>query len=593
MTQQKMQKKVGLFVTLPNMASVREVTEDEISGEVTADSDIDNNDMIPEIFDDEDKTHCSPLQVIDESDSDSNEGGKAIPKNQRTIMKGIPSLLWLALIGFTEYGYGEKLAFDSVTAVRSLGHLVNMISDLTLKYHQLASDITQLRLDNENLKFDNENLKLGIKDLKAHVTANDDELADDIARLKAEDEILRIQLQKQLQKSKSRDTEMKVQQSTMEERLEYLEAITLQITPRTCGTLGDLGVTRTGTYLVDPDGALIGDPPIRVFCDMQTDPVTTVILHDSMETTEIEHCDEPGCYSRIIKYDASLRQMAALIDQSEYCEQQIAYGCFSSALNSLDVQYAWWVDRHGDPQYYWDGSHAGEHICDCGVSDTCVDPDLPCNCDAEAPQWESDVGAIDNATALPIAEVRFGGLRFDGQRANHTLGGLACRGEAPMPDDPAESCSSLRNLGHVRSEIRFWTAKLRQEIRRKSIMEDLQLRGVRLGIPERRKLFRRLVQESVANPRGSQDTGHERLATYGDQTRCGRMRRKEGRKGLGDSSPLLIHGGGLGDSSPLLIHGGGLHRAEEVEVAVDVTWSGQRGGWERISHLMDAIAVKL
>ncbi|CAG0889756.1 unnamed protein product [Darwinula stevensoni] len=126
------------------------------------------------------------------------------------------------------------------------------------------------------------------------------------------------------------------------------------------------------------------------------------------------------------------------------------YDCFSTALYDGEIQYAWWEDRHGDPQYYWDGSHAGEHMCNCGLTGNCVDPTFSCNCDAEAPQWEYDACTIINRTALPITELRFGGLLFDAQKANHTLGALVCKGRASL-DNPAGSCSSLRQAGHIRT----------------------------------------------------------------------------------------------------------------------------------------------
>ncbi|CAG0885544.1 unnamed protein product [Darwinula stevensoni] len=129
----------------------------------------------------------------------------------------------------------------------------------------------------------------------------------------------------------------------------------------------------------------------------------------------------------------------------------MSYDCYSTALRVNDIDYAWWTDRHGDPQYYWVGSHAAEHVCSCGLSDNCIDDTYSCNCDAEAPQWELDDGAITNGTALPITQLRFGGLQFDAQKANHTLGRLVCRGKAASPDSPAESCSSLRKAGHTHS----------------------------------------------------------------------------------------------------------------------------------------------
>ncbi|CAG0889760.1 unnamed protein product [Darwinula stevensoni] len=315
-------------------------------------------------------------------------------------MRGIASLLVVALIASTECSSGKKLAPNSVSNPKSVADLEEIISTMMTKIEDLAKENTQLKLDITQLKVNDEKMKSLVE-------------------------------------------------NTVENRLQYLEAVTRQITPPTCETLASLGVTRTGTYLVDPDGVLRGDPPIQVLCDMKTDPVSTIVLHDAMENTEIDHCPDPGCYSRGIAYHASMKQMQALIEQSESCEQKIRYDCFSTALTTSNTDYAWWVDRHEEPQYYWAGAHAGEHVCSCGLTENCIDPTLPCNCDAEAPEWESDEGAITNGTALPITELRFGGLQFDGQKANHTLGGLICQGKAASPDNPAESCSSLRKAGHT------------------------------------------------------------------------------------------------------------------------------------------------
>ncbi|CAG0885542.1 unnamed protein product [Darwinula stevensoni] len=334
-------------------------------------------------------------------------------------MRAIPSLLVVALIASTECSSENKHVLNSVSKPKGVKDLEEMMLTMMAKIEALASDNAQLKLHNEQLTLDITQLKRN----EVH--------------MKLEGESLKSLIE-----------------NTVEDRLQYLEAITRQITPPTCATLGNLGVTRTGTYLVDPDGVLRGEPPIKVLCDMETDPASTIIHHDSMENTEIDHCPDEGCYIRNINYDASMKQMQALIEQSESCEQEIRYECFSAPLRASNIDYAWWMDRHGEPQYYWVGSHAGEHLCSCGLTDDsieCIDPDLPCNCDAEAPLEELDEGAITNGTALPITQLRFGGLQFDAQKANHTLRGLVCRGKAASPENPAESCSSLRKAGHAHS----------------------------------------------------------------------------------------------------------------------------------------------
>ena len=40
-----------------------------------------------------------------------------------------------------------------------------------------------------------------------------------------------------------------------------------------------------------------------------------------------------------------------------------------------------------------------------------------------------DEGYIDNSTALPITELRFGGLHYNDQSGFHTLGKLTCQGK--------------------------------------------------------------------------------------------------------------------------------------------------------------------
>jgi hypothetical protein len=51
-----------------------------------------------------------------------------------------------------------------------------------------------------------------------------------------------------------------------------------------------------------------------------------------------------------------------------------------------------------------------------------------CNCDSSAPEWLSDVGTLTKLSALPVKELRFGGLIFGSQEATFALGPLSCKG---------------------------------------------------------------------------------------------------------------------------------------------------------------------
>lgn len=97
----------------------------------------------------------------------------------------------------------------------------------------------------------------------------------------------------------------------------------------------------TGMYWIDPDGHGTGDAPIHVFCNMTTGYSenflirkralvklvqsigSTSILHDSESPTDVGQCWDAGCYSRQVKYNATMRQMIALMELSAVCTQSI------------------------------------------------------------------------------------------------------------------------------------------------------------------------------------------------------------------------------------------------------------------------------
>ena len=79
----------------------------------------------------------------------------------------------------------------------------------------------------------------------------------------------------------------------------------------------------SGMYWIDPDGQGVGDDPINVFCDMTSDEGLTSVRHDTEKYTEVGNCGDPGCYSRNITYDATMRQMKSLAELSTECHQSI------------------------------------------------------------------------------------------------------------------------------------------------------------------------------------------------------------------------------------------------------------------------------
>ena len=75
-------------------------------------------------------------------------------------------------------------------------------------------------------------------------------------------------------------------------------------------------------------------------------------------------CDQAGCYTDNIKYNAEMAQMEALIDISEFCRQNITHNCTNNYLTGL----AWWKDREGNIREYWDGAHDDDtQGCHCSL----------------------------------------------------------------------------------------------------------------------------------------------------------------------------------------------------------------------------------
>jgi hypothetical protein len=106
------------------------------------------------------------------------------------------------------------------------------------------------------------------------------------------------------------------------------------------------------------------------------------------------------------------------------------YMCFAAPFEVVDgTQMCWWKGSTGVANYYWDGKHEpSEHVCACDAAGDCLNERVKCNCDSSAPQWLSDDGVLTDVDDLPVAELLFGGLEFDGQVAQFQLGPLTCSG---------------------------------------------------------------------------------------------------------------------------------------------------------------------
>jgi len=240
---------------------------------------------------------------------------------------------------------------------------------------------------------------------------------------------------------------------TIEERIETLEEKSKLNIRRSCYEYSTYGLTTSGIYQIDPDGELIGSEPINVYCNL-TDG-STQLLHDKDFVVEIEPCPEPECYNLAINYAAPDDQIEALKSISDDCYQEISFDCFQAALSSYGDPIGFWQDKMGDKQIYYVGANYNNHICSCGLDDSCSESEhgLVCNCDAaQIPTTQRDSGLITNMTALPIKGFIYGEMAFPSQYAAIQVGRMICNGMKHIEAAHLmDSCSNLKTNGVTKS----------------------------------------------------------------------------------------------------------------------------------------------
>ena len=124
-----------------------------------------------------------------------------------------------------------------------------------------------------------------------------------------------------------------------------------------CKHLRYHGVTRSGKYFIDPDGqsedktlwAVYTNqfytqtkPPLQVFCNFEKN--YTVIPYHAQEVT----------------------QMSKLITESRgSCWQDLTFDCNALTYSSNGIPKAWWLDRNGASQYFFDGAFENTTKINC------------------------------------------------------------------------------------------------------------------------------------------------------------------------------------------------------------------------------------
>ena len=141
--------------------------------------------------------------------------------------------------------------------------------------------------------------------------------------------------------------------------------------------------------------------------------------------------EDPGSYSRKVKYNISIEQVVTIIERSQKCEQFIRYECNMAGL-WFHEPFSWWVSRDGAKMAYWGGAPPGSSNCKCGITNSCRVSSRRCNCDSDYNIWTEDSGYLTDKDTLPVTELRFGDTGYYhyglDEMGYHTLGALRCWG---------------------------------------------------------------------------------------------------------------------------------------------------------------------
>ncbi|XP_036980864.1 contactin-associated protein-like 4 isoform X1 [Acanthopagrus latus] len=185
-------------------------------------------------------------------------------------------------------------------------------------------------------------------------------------------------------------------------------------------------------YYIDVDGS----GPIRpqlIYCDMTEDKTWMVIQHNNTELTRVQPSPGRNQHSAHFEYSSEEEQLAAIITQSEHCEQELTYHCRKSRLlNTPDgPPLSWWVGGPGGGQVqtYWAGAPPGSQRCACGLQESCVDPKHHCNCDADRTEWANDSGLLTHKETLPVRSLVLGDVHRPGSESAYKVGHLRCHGD--------------------------------------------------------------------------------------------------------------------------------------------------------------------
>ncbi|KAM8791985.1 contactin-associated protein-like 5 isoform 1-T1 [Rhynchonycteris naso] len=198
---------------------------------------------------------------------------------------------------------------------------------------------------------------------------------------------------------------------------------------RSCEVYRHQGST-AGFFHIDPDGSgPLG--PLQVYCNVTEDKIWTSVQHNNTELTRVHSASPEKPYFMTLDYGGNMEQLEAVIDNSEHCEQEVAYYCRRSRLlNTPDgVPFTWWIGRSKESHPYWGGVPPGVQQCECGLDEICLDIRHFCNCDADKDEWTNDTGFLSFKEHLPVTQIVITDTNRSNSEAAWRIGPLRCYGD--------------------------------------------------------------------------------------------------------------------------------------------------------------------
>ncbi|XP_067843200.1 contactin-associated protein-like 5 [Heptranchias perlo] len=183
-------------------------------------------------------------------------------------------------------------------------------------------------------------------------------------------------------------------------------------------------------FSIDPDGS----GPLKsllVYCNMTEDKTWTVTQHNNTELTKVQGSSSGKPHIVHLSYTANTEQLQAMINNMNYCEQEVSYHCRKSRLLNTPggTPFTWWIGRTNEKQTYWGGSSPGVQKCACGLEENCLDTKYDCNCDADRDEWANDTGLLSYKDHLPLTQLVIGDTNRTDSEAAYRLGPLRCNGD--------------------------------------------------------------------------------------------------------------------------------------------------------------------